>query len=69
MVEADFVTTDSGTGFVHMAPSHGLDDYEVFVKLGWTEKMTNNITEDSSFADHVPVFRSMKIINDKKTIS
>ena len=68
MVEADFVTTDSGTGFVHMAPSHGLDDYEVFVKLGWTEKMTNNITEDSSFADHVPVFRSMKIINDLSLI-
>ena len=65
MVEAEFVTTDSGTGFVHMAPSHGLDDYEVFVKLGWTEKMTNNVTEDSSFADHVPVFRSMRIINDK----
>ena len=24
---ADFVTSDTGTGFVHIAPGHGLDDY------------------------------------------
>ena len=65
LVSADFVTTDAGTGFVHMAPSHGLDDYEVFVKLGWTEKMTNNVTEDSSFASHVPIFSGMKIIDQR----
>ena len=64
MVEAEFVTTDSGTGFVHMAPSHGLDDYEVFVNKGWTDRMTNHVTEDSSFADHVPFFNSMQIINN-----
>ena len=25
----DFVTTDSGTGLVHMAPDHGEDDFEL----------------------------------------
>ena len=25
--EADFVTSDTGTGFVHIAPGHGLEDY------------------------------------------
>ncbi|MBV7265670.1 isoleucine--tRNA ligase [Erythrobacter ani] len=29
MLEGDFVTTDSGTGLVHMAPDHGEDDFEL----------------------------------------
>jgi isoleucyl-tRNA synthetase len=28
VVEADFVTTEDGTGIVHMAPAYGEDDYE-----------------------------------------
>ncbi len=28
----DFVTTDTGTGLVHMAPDHGEDDFELCVK-------------------------------------
>lgn len=27
IVEADYVTADSGTGLVHSAPAHGMDDY------------------------------------------
>jgi isoleucyl-tRNA synthetase len=26
---ADFVTSDTGTGFVHIAPGHGVDDYNL----------------------------------------
>ncbi|KAI1267512.1 isoleucyl-tRNA synthetase [Xylariaceae sp. FL1019] len=29
IVHADFVSAESGTGLVHMAPGHGFDDYEV----------------------------------------
>ncbi|WJY19519.1 isoleucine--tRNA ligase [Alteriqipengyuania flavescens] len=29
MLAGDFVTTDSGTGIVHMAPDHGEDDFEL----------------------------------------
>ena len=32
LLTANFVTADSGTGIVHMAPGHGMDDY-----LAWTE--------------------------------
>ncbi|MEC9374992.1 MAG: isoleucine--tRNA ligase [Pseudomonadota bacterium] len=32
IVEADFVTTESGTGSVHIAPSHGHDDFAVGIK-------------------------------------
>jgi isoleucyl-tRNA synthetase len=31
---ADFVTSDTGTGFVHIAPGHGQDDYNLGLKVG-----------------------------------
>jgi isoleucyl-tRNA synthetase len=31
---AEFVTADTGTGFVHVAPGHGLDDYNLGLKVG-----------------------------------
>jgi len=34
VVLADFVTLDTGTGIVHIAPGHGEEDYEVGLKYG-----------------------------------
>ena len=34
LLPADFVTNDSGTGFVHIAPGHGMDDYQLGLKHG-----------------------------------
>ncbi|HCV42926.1 MAG TPA: isoleucine--tRNA ligase [Bacteroidetes bacterium] len=34
VVEADFVTTEDGTGIVHMAPAYGEDDYQTSKKYG-----------------------------------
>jgi isoleucyl-tRNA synthetase len=34
VVLADYVTTDSGTGAVHTAPGHGMDDYYTGLKYG-----------------------------------
>ncbi len=34
VVLADYVTTDSGTGAVHTAPGHGMDDYLTGLKYG-----------------------------------
>jgi len=31
---AEFVTSDTGTGFVHIAPGHGLDDYNLGLRVG-----------------------------------
>ncbi|MBX3731434.1 MAG: isoleucine--tRNA ligase [Verrucomicrobiae bacterium] len=31
---AAFVTSDTGTGFVHIAPGHGMDDYHLGVEVG-----------------------------------
>ncbi|KAJ6280637.1 isoleucyl-tRNA synthetase [Bipolaris maydis] len=34
IIHADFVTDSSGTGLVHLAPGHGMDDYNVCTPLG-----------------------------------
>ncbi len=34
VVLADYVTTDTGTGCVHTAPGHGLEDYQTGLKYG-----------------------------------
>lgn len=34
IIHADFVSAESGSGLVHLAPGHGMDDYEVCMKLG-----------------------------------
>ena len=54
LLPGEHVTNDAGTGFVHTAPSHGDDDYQLGLKFGL--KMTYNIMEDSSFREDLPVF-------------
>src|SRR5579864_444811 len=34
LLPASFVTTEQGTGFVHIAPGHGADDYELGTRHG-----------------------------------
>lgn len=34
IINANFVTSDSGTGLVHTAPDHGLDDFNACLKYG-----------------------------------
>ncbi|NOU03108.1 MAG: class I tRNA ligase family protein, partial [Novosphingobium sp.] len=38
LLPGDFVTTDSGTGLVHMAPDHGEDDFELCKSVGINPK-------------------------------
>ncbi len=54
LLSGDHVTDDAGTGFVHTAPSHGDDDYQL--GLRYKLEMTHNILEDSSFRDDLPIF-------------
>jgi isoleucyl-tRNA synthetase len=58
----DHVTDDAGTGFVHTAPSHGDDDYEIGRKHGL--EMTYNILDDSSFRPDLPFFGGERIIRE-----
>jgi|TARA_R110002126_G_scaffold3263_2_gene18665 isoleucyl-tRNA synthetase len=54
LLSGDHVTADAGTGFVHTAPSHGADDFEVGLKHGL--EITDNVTDDGLFRAHVPLF-------------
>ncbi len=60
MLPGDHVTDDAGTGFVHTAPSHGEDDYQVGLKFGLP--MTHNVLEDGSLRASLPLFGGELII-------
>ncbi|MFQ5773122.1 MAG: isoleucine--tRNA ligase, partial [Kiloniellaceae bacterium] len=59
VLEADFVTMDQGTGFVHVAPGHGTDDYELGVEHGLEVPAT--VDGDGRFMAHVPLFAGRTI--------
>jgi isoleucyl-tRNA synthetase len=68
MLPGDHVTADAGTGFVHTAPSHGADDYNVYLKFKDQHpemKMTHNIGEESEFLPHVPLFAGARVFDQK----
>ncbi len=63
----DHVTDDAGTGFVHTAPSHGDDDYNIFLRERGGPKafeMTHNILDDSSYREDLPFFGGAQIIRE-----
>jgi len=49
----DHVTTDAGTGAVHTAPDHGVDDFNVGNKYGL--KTLNYVDDHGVFRDNVPL--------------
>jgi isoleucyl-tRNA synthetase len=55
-----FVTTEQGTGFVHIAPGHGADDWELGMANGIEVPQT--VGEDGSFYPHVPLFAGKRVL-------
>ncbi len=55
----NFVTNDTGTGFVHIAPGHGLDDYNVGRQNGLP--IYSPVNDDGAFAhtNELPVAQQM----------
>ena len=67
VLPAGFVTADTGTGFVHNAPGHGEDDFELLVGRDRDYPKNNPdafslILPDGSYAPHVPVFAGKRIL-------
>lgn len=55
MLAGDHVTDDAGTGFVHTAPAHGEDDFDVWVNSGRTTQDIRQIVDaDGRYTDEVP---------------
>lgn len=78
MLEGDHVTADAGTGFVHTAPGHGRDDFEVWVAkrreiaaLGIDTAIPFTVDDAGFFTDDAPGFGpgaeggAARVIDDK----
>lgn len=63
LLNGDFVTDDTGTGFVHIAGGHGEDDFYLSVEHG--VEITDNVTDDGKFRECVPLFAGLSVYNDK----
>ncbi|MEM9811953.1 MAG: isoleucine--tRNA ligase, partial [Pseudomonadota bacterium] len=60
---APFVTDEEGTGFVHCAPSHGMEEFELYRDAGMLgEVITYNVDEDGSFRADLPFFGGKRIL-------
>ena len=58
MLEANFVTTEQGTGIVHCAPSHGPDDFNLCLNNGI--KAIETVDGDGKYTN-IPLFKGMHI--------
>jgi len=59
IIVGDHVTADAGTGAVHTAPGHGLDDYVVGTR--YSLKVDNPVGDDGRFYASVPLVGGMSI--------
>ena len=60
MLPGAHVTDDAGTGFVHTAPSHGDDDYQLGLTFGLP--MTHNVLADGTYRTDLPLFGGQAIL-------
>jgi len=58
-LSADYATTEEGTGIVHIAPGHGVEDWELGVANDIEVPQT--VGEDGCYFDHVPIFAGMHV--------
>lgn len=59
VIEGDFVTTEDGSGIVHIAPAFGEDDYQVGKK--YDLPLINPVDKSGRFQDIVTDFKSMHV--------
>ena len=74
LLEGEHVTDDTGTGFVHTAPSHGREDFELWT-LPRTQQLLRDrkinpripatVDENGAFTADAPGFEGKRVINDK----
>lgn len=59
VIESEHVTTDEGTGIVHMAPAFGEDDFYACQKAG--VPLVNPVDDDGRFTAHVQEFVGLHV--------
>jgi isoleucyl-tRNA synthetase len=72
LLAGDHVTEDTGTGFVHTAPGHGREDFDVWManaaKLaaaGVNTHIPYTVDADGRFTDQAPGFTGKRVLTDK----
>lgn len=72
LLDGDHVTDDAGTGFVHTAPSHGREDFDVWMahgrqltERGVDTRIPYTVDADGRFTREAPGFEGAQVITDK----
>jgi isoleucyl-tRNA synthetase len=72
LLAGDHVSDDAGAGFVHTAPGHGREDFELWM-ASWREllargidtRIPDTVDENGAFTGEAPGFEGKRVINDK----
>ena len=67
LLSAEFVTVDQGTGFVHIAPGHGEDDF-ILGKSNDIE-VPETVSDNGKLMSHLPLFSGMHVLRDNSKIA
>jgi isoleucyl-tRNA synthetase len=72
LLAGDHVTEDTGTGFVHTAPGHGREDFDVWTAntrelaaRGINTAIPYTVDADGRFTEQAPGFAGRRVLNDK----
>ena len=72
LLAGDHVTDDTGTGFVHTAPSHGREDFDVWmsnqrelIARGIETRIPYTVDADGFYTKDAPGFEGKRVIDDK----
>lgn len=66
LLAGDHVTAEAGTGLVHIAPAHGIEDFELGQK--YALKMLSVIEKDGTYKETVPLFAGQHIFRGEPLI-
>ncbi|MFL6746143.1 MAG: isoleucine--tRNA ligase, partial [Sphingomicrobium sp.] len=71
LLEGEHVTEDAGTGFVHTAPGHGREDFDIWTankreleELGLNTTIPYTVDENGAFTEQAPGFTGKRVLTD-----
>jgi isoleucyl-tRNA synthetase len=62
VIGGDYVTTESGTGLVHTAPGHGVDDFSVGQRYGLP--ILSPVNAEGNFTEEAGQFQGLNVLKD-----
>ena len=72
LLDGDHVTDDTGTGFVHTAPSHGRDDFDIWMassrmlrERGIDTRIPYTVDANGFLTEDAPGFAGRRVLDDK----